>query len=200
MPVAPVRARATRAPEAPTHAAAARPGRWRVPRDDRGSSSVEFTILFPIIVILLFGGPQLAMWYFARESAQAAATSAARAASVVSATPGDGKTAAETYLARVGSDTITGGAGADHYVWMVDAPLHGNDVITDFDPLQDSLEFYDPYGGSKVDLYVGSSADGDVQFSWNGGTVELNGVQNQGWTSVQQVQDAGIDVTWTQVV
>lgn len=102
--------------------------------------------------------------------------------------------------AGTGSDTITGGAGADHYVWMVDAPLHGNDVITDFDPLQDSLEFYDPYGGSKVDLYVGSSADGDVQFSWNGGTVELNGVQNQGWTSVQQVQDAGIDVTWTQVV
>lgn len=109
MPVALARARATRAPEATTHhAARPRRGRWRVPRDDRGSSSVEFTILFPIIVILLFGGPQLAMWYFARESAQAAAASAARAASVVSATPGDGKTAAESYLARVGSDTITG--------------------------------------------------------------------------------------------
>ena len=32
--------------------------------DDRGSSSVEFTILFPIIVVLLLGGPQLALWYF----------------------------------------------------------------------------------------------------------------------------------------
>jgi Ca2+-binding RTX toxin-like protein len=101
--------------------------------------------------------------------------------------------------AGTGSDTITGGAGHDKFEWMVDAPLHGNDVITDFDPLQDSLSFYDPYGGSKVDLHVGSSADGDVQFSWNGGTVELNGVQNQGWTNVQDLQNAGIDVTWTQV-
>jgi Ca2+-binding RTX toxin-like protein len=102
--------------------------------------------------------------------------------------------------AGTGSDTITGGAGHDKFEWMVDAPLHGNDVITDFDPLQDSLSFYDPYGGSKVDLHVGSSADGDVQFSWNGGTVELDGVQNQGWTNVQDLQNAGIDVTWTQVV
>lgn len=75
--------------------------------DDRGSSSVEFTILFPIIVVLLFAGPQLAMWYFAREAAQAAAGSAARAASVVSATNGAGKAAADSYLAKVGAGTIT---------------------------------------------------------------------------------------------
>jgi Flp pilus assembly protein TadG len=75
--------------------------------DDRGSSSVEFTILFPIIVVLLFGGPQLVMWYFAREAAQAAAGSAARAASVVSASNGDGRAAADSYLAKVGTDTIT---------------------------------------------------------------------------------------------
>ena len=68
-----------------------------------------------------------------------------------------------------GSDTITGGTGADKFEWMIDAPLHGKDVITDFDPLADALNFYDPYGGNKVDLYVGSSADGDVLFSWNGG-------------------------------
>jgi Flp pilus assembly protein TadG len=74
---------------------------------DQCSSSVEFTILFPIIVVLLFGGPQLVMWYFAREAAQAAAASAARAASVVSASPGDGPAAADSFLAKVGSDTIT---------------------------------------------------------------------------------------------
>jgi Flp pilus assembly protein TadG len=75
--------------------------------DDRGSSSVEFTILFPIIIVLLFGGPQLVMWYFAREAAQAAAGSAARAASVVSATPGAGQAAADNYLGKVGSGTIS---------------------------------------------------------------------------------------------
>jgi Ca2+-binding RTX toxin-like protein len=102
--------------------------------------------------------------------------------------------------AHTGSDTITGGAGHDKFEWMIDAPLHGTDVITDFDPLQDALSFYDPYGGSKVDLHVGSSADGDVMFSWNGGTVELDGVQNQGWTSVQDLQNAGFDVSYSQIV
>lgn len=79
---------------------------WRK-GDDRGSSSVEFTILFPIIVVLLFGGPQLAMWYFAREAAQSAASSAARAACILNA-PGDaGRQAADVFLSKVGNDTIS---------------------------------------------------------------------------------------------
>ena len=78
--------------------------RWT---DDRGSSSVEFTILFPIIVVLLLGGPQLALWYFAREAAQSAASSAGRAACVQDATDGAGKQAADTFLSKVGNDTIS---------------------------------------------------------------------------------------------
>src|SRR5664279_1199078 len=113
MPVAPVRACAARQPPHESlddhdHAEARRCRRGvRRLSEDRGSSSVEFTILFPIIVVLLLGGPQLVMWYFAREAAQAAAASAARAASVVSASPGDGQAAANSFLAKVGSDTIT---------------------------------------------------------------------------------------------
>jgi Flp pilus assembly protein TadG len=75
--------------------------------DDRGSSSVEFTILFPIIVVLLLAGPQLVLWYFARETAQAAASAAARAATVSTASAADGRAAADSYLTRVGRDTIT---------------------------------------------------------------------------------------------
>ncbi|WP_233488941.1 TadE/TadG family type IV pilus assembly protein [Blastococcus sp. TF02-9] len=74
---------------------------------DRGSSSVEFAILFPIIVTLLLAGPQLAMWYFAREAADAAAHAGARAASVSGAAGGAGQEAADQYLARLGSGTIT---------------------------------------------------------------------------------------------
>lgn len=112
MPVALARARVPAKPVPAVACAAAasprQPGRatWRV-RDDRGSSSVEFVILFPIIVVLLFGGPQLVMWYFAREAAEAAAGSAARAASVVSAANGAGRSAADSYLAKVGTGTIT---------------------------------------------------------------------------------------------
>jgi Flp pilus assembly protein TadG len=73
----------------------------------RGSSSVEFAILFPIIVALLFAGPQLALWYFAREAADAAAHAGARAASVAGAPGGAGQQAAEEYLVRLGTGTIT---------------------------------------------------------------------------------------------
>ena len=81
----------------------------RNPRDegDRGSSSVEFAILFPIIVALLFAGPQLALWYFAREAADAAAHAGARAASVNGAAGEAGREAADEYLARLGTGTIT---------------------------------------------------------------------------------------------
>jgi len=74
---------------------------------DRGSSSVEFAILFPIIVALLLAGPQLALWYFAREAADAAAHAGARAASASDAAGGAGQQAAEDYLARLGTGTIT---------------------------------------------------------------------------------------------
>ena len=74
---------------------------------DRGSSSVEFAILFPVIVALLFAGPQLAMWYFAREAADAAAHAGARAASVSGAAGEAGQQAAEEYLGRLGTGTIT---------------------------------------------------------------------------------------------
>ena len=82
--------------------------RLRLGGGDRGSSAVEFTILFPIIVALLLAGPQAAMWYFAREAAQAAAAAGARAASLNGAPTGAGQTAADSYLARLGTGTITG--------------------------------------------------------------------------------------------
>jgi pilus assembly protein CpaE len=74
---------------------------------DRGSSSVEFAILFPIIAALLLAGPQLALLYFAREAADAAAHAGARAASVAGAAGGAGQLAADEYLARLGTGTIT---------------------------------------------------------------------------------------------
>ena len=86
-----------------------RPGspRHRLGGNERGSSSVEFAILFPIIVVLLLAGPQLTLWYFAREAADAAAHAGARAAAVSGASGGAGQAAADTYLASLGSGAIT---------------------------------------------------------------------------------------------
>lgn len=75
---------------------------------EQGSSSVEFAILFPVIVVLLFAGPQLALWYLAREAADAAAQVGTRAASISGAAGEAGQTAAVNYLARLGSGAITG--------------------------------------------------------------------------------------------
>src|SRR4051794_12667200 len=89
-------------------------GRVMPPRDcrsgakgERGSSSVEWAVLFPIVVVLLFAGPQLALWYFAREAADAAAQAGARAASVLEAAGGVGQQAADDYLAQLGTGAIT---------------------------------------------------------------------------------------------
>jgi pilus assembly protein CpaE len=85
-----------------------RPGTPSRPGEsDRGSSSVEFAILFPIIVALLLAGPQLTLWYFAREAADAAAHAGARVASVSGAAGGAGQEAADQYLARLGTGAIT---------------------------------------------------------------------------------------------
>lgn len=87
-----------------------RPGsrRHRGRGSEQGSSSVEFAILFPIIVALLLAGPQLALWYFAREAADAAAHIGARAASLNGAPAGAGQAAADTYLAGLESGAVTG--------------------------------------------------------------------------------------------
>lgn len=111
----------------------------------------------------------------------------------------DGGAGNDYIVAGAGSDTLIGGAGEDKFTWQIDAALPGYDVIKDFDPLQDALDFYDPYGGVKANFTVGTSADGDVTFNFNGGTVELDGVQNQGWANVQDLQSAGWDIQLTQV-
>ena len=129
MPVARVRQRAAPAPRRAR-------ARWRGPcaADDRGSASVEFTILFPIIVVLLLGGPQLAMWYFAREAAQSAAAAAARAASVVAAGDGAGRSAATSYLDRVGKDTITSYT-VDETDTATSATIHSHVTVPNVIPL-----------------------------------------------------------------
>lgn len=79
----------------------------RCGQPERGSSSVELAVLFPMVVVLLLAGPQLALWYFAQDAAEAAARAGARAASLDGALNGSGSQTAEDYLAGLGTGTIT---------------------------------------------------------------------------------------------
>ncbi|MEM6544622.1 MAG: hypothetical protein AAF680_06945, partial [Pseudomonadota bacterium] len=56
-----------------------------------------------------------------------------------------------------GNDTLTGGLGQDTFAF---APRHGNDVITDFDPTQDSIALRD---GLQIENVRAVDGDGDGQ-------------------------------------
>ena len=63
------------------------------------------------------------------------------------------------------NDVVTGGAGADTFHWQVDV-VSGHDIITDYDPLTDALELLNPYGNGSANVFVNTSADGDVLISF----------------------------------
>ena len=96
------------------------------------------------------------------------------------------------------NDVVTGGAGHDTFHWQVDS-VSGHDIITDFDPLQDALDLLDPYGAGSPDVHVNTGADGDVVIAFGSSTVELDGVQNQGWSTIQDLQNAGFNIEYTVV-
>ena len=93
---------------------------------------------------------------------------------------------------------MTGGAGADTFHWQVDV-VNGHDIITDYDPLTDALELLNPYGNGSANVFVNTSADGDVLISFENSSVELNGVQNQGWGSLQDLQNAGFNINYVSI-
>ncbi|MFI7025153.1 TadE/TadG family type IV pilus assembly protein [Micromonospora sp. NPDC049900] len=69
---------------------------------DRGSTNIEMAILFPVFVMLILLGVQLAMIFYGRTVALAAAQQGAAAEAAYGAPDGAGRTQASTYLTRMG--------------------------------------------------------------------------------------------------
>ena len=67
---------------------------------------MEFAIVFPLVLILTFGGVQVAFWFQARAMCQAAAQAGVRAGRVLGAPVGAGRIAANAYLAATAGDTV----------------------------------------------------------------------------------------------
>lgn len=73
-------------------------------RRERGSATLETTILWPAVFLLIFGIVHVGIWFHARNIALTAAQEGARAASV---NDGDGGAArAADFIADTGSDSI----------------------------------------------------------------------------------------------
>jgi Flp pilus assembly protein TadG len=68
--------------------------------------SLELAILFPLVLVLTFGGVQVAFWFQARAMCQAAAQAGVRAGRVLDAPASAGQDAASAYLAATAGDTV----------------------------------------------------------------------------------------------
>jgi len=85
--------------------------RWRARRvgRDRGASSIELALLGPVVITLTFISIQFALWYHAKNVAQASVEAGARASRAYQATNADGQTAAaSTFSTLKGSDVTAG--------------------------------------------------------------------------------------------
>ncbi|WP_448812100.1 TadE family protein [Agromyces bauzanensis] len=68
--------------------------RSHVPRDgERGSATLENVIIFPVVILFIFGVFQAAIWLHARDVAHGAATAAYHAARTLDGSAGAGHTA-----------------------------------------------------------------------------------------------------------
>lgn len=72
-------------------------------RSERGLTSTELAVVMPVLIALVLVPFQVALWWHARQVADAAATEAVDAAQIVDATEADGVRAAEWLLEAAGN-------------------------------------------------------------------------------------------------
>lgn len=80
------------------------------PSHDHGSATLEIVVLFPALMLLIFGLIQGALWFHARNIALAAANDALTAARSEQGTASAGQDAATSFIARTGGDSVLPGA------------------------------------------------------------------------------------------
>ena len=82
---------------------------WRRLRNERGTATASFVILFPLFLFMFMGLVQWGLYFHARSQVAAAAQDAARAAQGVDGTVEDGQAVASSLLAdATGSGLLQG--------------------------------------------------------------------------------------------
>lgn len=84
----------------------ARGAQTGLPQRERGAVALEFAIVFPLVLVLTFGGVQVAFWFQARAMCQAASQAGVRASRVLGAPANAGRDAANAYLIATAGDTV----------------------------------------------------------------------------------------------
>jgi Flp pilus assembly protein TadG len=70
---------------------------------EQGNASVDFILVFPVLLMIFFGIIQGSMWYQAQNVAHAAASAAYNSARVDNGTPGSGQAAGYQVISNQGS-------------------------------------------------------------------------------------------------
>jgi Flp pilus assembly protein TadG len=84
--------------------------RHRAPRGQDGSATLELVLVFPVVLLLIFGIVQAGVWYHARTLAMLAAADGLRAAQSLHGTAEQGRAAAAAALAGNGAEGFLTGA------------------------------------------------------------------------------------------
>lgn len=75
---------------------------------DRGAATLELAVLFPVVLLLMFGSVQGALHFHARNIAHAAASEAVTAGSVAPAGTTGAAEAAQRFIDTAGDGTLVG--------------------------------------------------------------------------------------------
>lgn len=92
----------------------------------RGSVTLEMVIIFPVLLLMLFGAVQAGLWFHARNLAMTAAQEGAVAAAAYESTPSKGEAAALQFAQAAGAQnpraTVTTTTTTTTTVVTVEAP------------------------------------------------------------------------------
>lgn len=75
---------------------------------ERGSATLEITILFPALLLMICAIVQAGLWFYARNVALAGAQEGVRAVAAAAGSSGQGQEAAMSFINRAGGDWLTG--------------------------------------------------------------------------------------------
>ena len=81
---------------------------------DNGAASLEAVILFPALLLVIFTAMEIALWFYARNLALAAAQEGVRAGRAEHATASAGIPAARRFIDRAADDTLQGATISSH--------------------------------------------------------------------------------------
>jgi Flp pilus assembly protein TadG len=79
-------------------------------RGERGSATLEITVIFPVLLFAIFGLIQGALYYHARDVALAAASDGLTAARARTGSSEEGRRVAAAFLERAGGDGVLVGS------------------------------------------------------------------------------------------